>query len=312
MEFKILILGWSNFVQRKVFPSLKANKRIKNISVASKHLFEKNSDVLDCVYQDYIEALDRFDGEIIYISATNQEHDSLLIESLNRGFHTIIDKPAILKESTKTMIQKQKYRNLLVCEALYFKHHRAWDFVTNYFTNSCLPDMINIDFLIPSPSESNFRQKFSPISGAIADMGIYVLSSASSFWDNEIKGISGYQIKNRMGISQYFSACIRYKNDKLLTATCGFGFNYKHQISFSNSKDTIEFQRPFSLPSNVLPKITKKNSNTEENINLETDNSCVSFFNDVLKDLELGIVSHHRNNVIVNFDLLKILDERLS
>ena len=112
MKFKILILGWSSFVQRKIFPSLEVNKRIKNISVASKHLFEINTGNFECVYKDYIEALERFDGEIIYISATNQEHDSLSYWSLNRGFNVIIDKPAILKESTKTIIQKQKYRNL--------------------------------------------------------------------------------------------------------------------------------------------------------------------------------------------------------
>ena len=140
----------------------------------------------------------------------------------------------------------------------FFKHHSAWDFITDYFNKNNSPKLINIDFLIPSPHQSNFRQKYAPISGAVADMGIYVLNSANSFWDDQIDEISGYQIKNEQGITQYFSTCIRYKNNQLLTANCGFGFNYHHKISFSNSIDTLEFQRPFSLPANVLPQITKE------------------------------------------------------
>ena len=53
MEFKVLILGWSSFVQRKVFPSLKANKKIKNISIASKHLFKNKLEGFDFIYSNY-------------------------------------------------------------------------------------------------------------------------------------------------------------------------------------------------------------------------------------------------------------------
>ena len=167
--------------KEKYFHHLKQTKKIKNISIASKHLFKNKLEGFDFIYSNYYEALNSFDGEIIYISATNQEHDKLLIESLNRGFHTIIDKPAILNETTKMIIQKQKFSNLLVCEALFFKHHSAWDFITDYFNKNNSPKLINIDFLIPSPHQSNFRQKYAPISGAVADMGIYVLNSANSF-----------------------------------------------------------------------------------------------------------------------------------
>jgi hypothetical protein len=138
-----------------------------------------------------------------------------------------------------------------------------------------------------------------------------VLNSLPSSWDHQIEDITGYKIKNKLGITQSFSACIRYKNDKLLTANCGFGYDYKHQISFSNSIESIEFERPFSLPSNVLPKIIKRNANTEVNIDLQTDDSCVSFFDSVLKDLELGLILNHRNKVITNFNLLKYLNESL-
>ena len=105
---KLLIIGYSSFVRRRIEPSLKKNKLFDYCISSKSNKINKNKKIL---FNNYEEALKKFVPEIVYISTVNSLHYSYAKKILNKGFNIIIDKPATLNiKTTKTLskIAKKK------------------------------------------------------------------------------------------------------------------------------------------------------------------------------------------------------------
>ena len=83
---KLLIIGYSNFVKKRLIKSIKKNKKI-DYRICSKTKISK-----DIYYKDYLEGLN-FKPDIIYISLTNHLHYKFAKIFLKRGYNVIVDKP---------------------------------------------------------------------------------------------------------------------------------------------------------------------------------------------------------------------------
>ena len=87
---KVLILGYSNIVRKRVLSVLK-EKKIK-IFIASKS-YKKKIPGIRRQFQSYENALKKCKPNIVYISLPNSKHYEWAKKSLNRKYNTIIDKP---------------------------------------------------------------------------------------------------------------------------------------------------------------------------------------------------------------------------
>ena len=106
LKTKLLIIGYSSFVRRRVEPSLKKNKLFEYCISSKSNKINTNKKIL---YNNYEEALKKFAPEIVYISTVNSLHYDYAKKFLNKGFNVIVDKPVTLNiKAIKTLL---KYSN---------------------------------------------------------------------------------------------------------------------------------------------------------------------------------------------------------
>ena len=99
---KILIIGYSSFVRRRVIPSLKKNKNIKYCICSKSNKIDFKNKIL---FNRFEEGLKKFNPNLVYISTVNSLHYRYAKSVLNKGFNVIVDKPVTLEiKKTKLSI----------------------------------------------------------------------------------------------------------------------------------------------------------------------------------------------------------------
>ena len=100
---KILILGYSSIVERKVLPALTKVEKITEIEIAS--LSKESIHGITKVYKDYDLALSDSDAELVYISLPNSFHFEYLEKSIKHNKNVIVDKPFLINFEEYTQIK---------------------------------------------------------------------------------------------------------------------------------------------------------------------------------------------------------------
>ena len=153
---KVVILGYSSIVKRRVLPALKKIKKLRfeicSTSSSRQYIGESKW------YRDYREALDSSDSEIVYISLPNSKHFKWARKALLGGFHVIIDKPATtnLKETLK-LIKIAKMKKKILAEALVYDYHKQISKALKLTGKTKSLKGIHANFCIPAPSKNNIR-----------------------------------------------------------------------------------------------------------------------------------------------------------
>ncbi len=101
---KILILGYSDLVQRKVIPAIKKIKNLK-FDIASRSKKEQNTGH-QYWFNDYFKAINQSDADIVYISLVNSQHYKLALKCLKCLKNVIVDKPITLNIKHTTNLLK--------------------------------------------------------------------------------------------------------------------------------------------------------------------------------------------------------------
>ena len=109
---RLLILGYSSFLKRRVIPAIKKIKQIK-YSICSKsskiNLKEK------VLFNDYDKALAKTNSTIVYITLINSLHFKYAKKALEKGFNVIVDKPITTSlNETKKLLTIAKKKKLLL------------------------------------------------------------------------------------------------------------------------------------------------------------------------------------------------------
>ena len=93
MKKKILILGFSSFVQRRIIRSLKKIKNLEFFICSKSYKIESSKRIF---FNDYQKALKTKSFDYVYISLTNNLHYKYAKIALNLGHNVIVDKPITL------------------------------------------------------------------------------------------------------------------------------------------------------------------------------------------------------------------------
>ena len=154
---KILILGYSDLVQRKVIPAIRKFKNVKyDIASRSKNEHKVGQEIW---FRDYSEAIKRSDAEIVYISLVNSKHYKYALKSLNSLKNVIIDKPITLSlKHTQKLLKIAKQKKLLISEALVFNYHKQFYLIKKIINKNKINfDNIIMQYCIPKPLKNNFK-----------------------------------------------------------------------------------------------------------------------------------------------------------
>ena len=278
---KVLILGYSNIVRKRVLSVLKEKKI--TLFVASKSYKQKIPGIKK-QFKSYEHALKKCKPNLVYISLPNSEHFFWAKRSLNYKYNTIVDKPITSNEKqlNELIYISKKYKKLLV-ESTFFNYHIQMKQIIKMHKYDRFKKIYS-QFVIPKPHRKSLLMSKKFHGGVLMDMGPYISSVSRLFNLTTIlnKKIKIKKNKEKLIISLRF--LINFKEGKY-NGVFEFGGKYKNQIKISSKNKSSIINRVFSPPDNEslnLKLISKKNKKI---IKLKADNCFRNFFIEILKIL---------------------------
>ena len=276
---KVLILGYSNIVKRRVLSVLKEKKI--DIYIASKS-YKKKIPGIKKQFKSYEQALKKCKPTIVYISLPNSKHFEWAKKSLNYKYNTVVDKPITSNEKQlDELVELSKKNKRLLVESIFFNYHLQMKKIIRVYKND-IHKKINARFIIPKPDKKSILISKNLQGGVLMDMGPYISSIPRLFKLKKLinKKIKIKKNKDKLVISIKFSMSFE---EGSYDGFFKFGGKYKNQIIVSNKKTKSYISRVFSPPHNeklILSLISKKKKKI---IKFNKDNCFQNFFSEVLK-----------------------------
>ena len=130
MSIKILFLGNSAILQRRILPAIKLLTGVEYEICSKRSRLDNKKKIL---YNNYVEAIKSTNAEIVYISLKNKDHFKYAKLSLMHNKHTIVDKPIVLNSrQLKILLKISKLKKKLISESLVFNFHKQYNFLDKY------------------------------------------------------------------------------------------------------------------------------------------------------------------------------------
>ena len=291
---KILILGYSNLVKRKILPVFRKYKI--NYSIASKSQLITDK-FCKLKFKCYNEALNNSKADIVYISLANINHFFWAKKALEKNYHVIVDKPITLNlKQTKKLITLAKKKKKLISESIFFNHNIQYKVLNNLISNQKI-DHININFVYPYPHKRKILISKNAGGGIILDALPYVAAIARIYCKTSISKIYKIIKKSKDNLPTKCNLLFKFKN---CTMSCylSFGIEYDNQVTFFTKNMKIKINRAFSVPSNTNMIIKYYYLNLKYKKKFITDNSFKNFFFEILKDLKNNKFYRYHSSIL--------------
>jgi predicted dehydrogenase len=312
---KLLIVGYSKIVEKKVLPALAEVKIIDQIDVASVSRFNKASNDINVrgkVFDNYEEAFEYSKAEVVYVSTINSLHGELSLKALEKGFHVIVDKPSFLTaDETRTIVSIAKSKNLCLAEASVFAAHPQVEKVKTLFKEAgSEPEKIVGVFTIPPfPDIDNFRYIPKLGGGVIYDLGPYAMVPGRVFFESEPINVKVVVTERHQetDVDIAFSVLATYPKNKVLIGHFGFNGAYYNQLTVLGKDVSIDIPVPFTTPFNLENTLNTNIKNVRKEIVVEAANSFSKYFEGVLTDIKEQCFHHHLEVLISDAKVMQMI-----
>ena len=289
-RIKLLIIGYSKFVEKRLINSLKKIKKI-DYRICSKS--KKNKIIY---YKNYLEGLN-FKPDLVYISLTNHLHYKYAKFFLNKGFNVIVDKPITdsLKK-TLELVKIAKSKNLLLSEATLFNYHHIFKKILKILGGKKNIELLQSNFNIPQIR--SLKSINTTKSDCFMDMSPYAAALIRSYINQKNLQIN-FDYKKFPGSKNIQSFYI-FASDQKIRYFGNFSHNreYLSQIIFySKRKIVFLTHQAFALSPLKNIKIIVKEKNEYKKVLIKKDDCILNYFKEVLK-------STNNNNFLRFYNLL--------
>ena len=276
---RVLILGYSNIVKKRVLSVLKEKKFA--IYIASKS-YKKKIPGIKKQFTSYEQALKNCKPSIVYISLPNSKHFVWAKRSLNHKYNTIVDKPITSnKKQLAELIDLSKKNKRLLVESTFFNYHVQMKKIINIYKNDRYKK-IYAKFIIPKPDKKSILLSRKLQGGVLMDMGPYISSIPRLFNLKNLKKKKIQITKNKQKLVISIKFFINFEEGEY-QGIFKFGGKYSNEIKISNGSKKSLIKRVFSPPDNeflFLKTISKKKKKV---VKIKKDNCFKNFFIEVLK-----------------------------
>lgn len=263
---KILFIGYSNVLKKRILPVLDKLDFIDSVCIA-KFFDQPWDDFYKSVskpvelFNNYKDAISKSNASIAYITTTNNSHFIWAKETLNAGMHTIIDKPAtVYFHETKELIQMARDRQLLVSESTVYLYHPQLDLIKNIIKmNNSTPKLLTVHFSFPPMDGNNFRYNKELGGGAFLDTCPYAVSIGRFFFDGvpeQCNYLENTALADGLEIS--YSLLLKYSNGRALIGHFGFNTEYVNRLNVLGEQICVDVERIFTIPDSMSNQIKIK------------------------------------------------------
>lgn len=291
----ILFLGYSNLVKGRILPIL-AKAGFDAVSIAKYQGQPWDEDYKKCglpvtCYDNYEEGLNSFKGNLVYISTVNSTHTEYARLSLNKGFNTIVDKPATLTLNKATeLIELARSKGIFLGEStVYLMHPQLQTIKDIYAKNGDAPKLLTVYFTMPPFAPNNFRYQKSLGGGAIMDTAPYAVSVGRYFFGEKPTKVSCVISETQEdGLDIEYSLLMSYPDGKTMVGHFGFNTEYANQVHIMGTRTNVLVNRIFTIPDNMENELVVNHLNQVFTVKTPSGNNFELYLNNVLGILEKG------------------------
>jgi predicted dehydrogenase len=282
MKKKILILGYSNFVQRRVLKSLKKINGLEIYICSKSHDLDNKKKIL---FNDYESALSAKKFDFVYISLINILHYKYALKALKKGFNVIVDKPISIQYShTEKLLEIAKNKKLFLYELTVFNYHIVYNKILEILGGKNKIESIHANFNIPQNKSLKSMKLLK--NSCDYDMAPYAASIIRIFFSKNFKInkiIKNFYNKPYKKIVKNFSFLISFK-EKVFFGNFAVSKEYISNIIFFSKDKIIEVpHQAFALPCNKYINLILKHKNRKVKIRYKND-YIQDFFSQILNN----------------------------
>tara|TARA_B100000795_G_C22800537_1_gene441667 strand:- start:503 stop:1426 length:924 start_codon:yes stop_codon:yes gene_type:complete len=293
IKTKILILGNSSFVQRRVLKSLKKIRNLDIILCSKSSKINKENLVF---FNDYKKAIRSF-PTLVYISLINTLHYKYAKFALENKCNVIVDKP-ITKNLTlsRQLVTIAKKNKLLIAEATVFNHHNVYKKIIKLIGGVNKITHIQSNFNIPIVKKIYDVRKRDD--DALMDMSPYVAAIVRIFFNREYQiDIKKITYKNTKYVKSFYIFC---KNKKIsYFGNFGSEKEYISEIRFFSNKNIVSINhQAFAIPADTNVPVSFKEKNKIRTINFSKDDAIKNFIQECLQAIKLKKYDMYYKNIL--------------
>lgn len=241
MTMRVLVLGHSSIVRRRVLAALRAQPAVTGIAIASRQAVAAPEPGID-YYVGYGAALAAAAWDLVYLSLPNALHATWARAALERGCHVLVDKPAFLhRQEARECLDLAERSGLLLAESVVWDAHPVWDELEHLRAQfDCRWTHIAATFCFPPFPPGNFRYDPALGGGALFDLGPYAVSCARRFLGTPPQELTARILSRhpQTGVDTAFTLLARV-GEVGMTGQFGFTSAYNNRVELIG--DTASF-----------------------------------------------------------------------
>jgi predicted dehydrogenase len=310
---KILILGFSSIVERRVLPALDRIEAIEKVDIASRSSNKgDNSSFLKKgeFYEDYAKALKETDADLVYISLINSLHGHWAEAALKAGKHVVVDKPAFLSlVETERMVKMADQASLCLAEAIVIRDHPQFGVLRDLIVANGEASRLAAVFSVPSFPISNFRNHADLGGGVLLDMGPYVATLGWNFFNRPPEEVVCRVISRHpeTNVDTAISVLVCYPDSGSFVGHFGFGTEYQNRITVVGEKLALTLDRVFTIPPDFENKVYVNRQNEQSTIVCSAADTFELFFSRLIKSIQLNDWSEFSRDIMRNISFRELM-----
>jgi predicted dehydrogenase len=289
---RLLILGYSSIVERRVIAAAAKIAAIDEISIASKSRPQpSNWPNAGRFFDDYEAALSESNSDIVYLSLPNAMHEHWVMKALAAGKHVIVDKPAMIAlPATERAVQEARRNNRILAEATVFGFHPAFETLTEFLSEHGPLNCAVAQFIIPPLPIANFRNHRELGGGCLLDMGPYaagtmrILGGGSP---SHVTALAGSR-HPETGVDMGFSVQARLANGGIFSGQFSFEGEYQNRLLVVAGSGSVLIERVFSPPADHRMEWRRRVRNVESVVTSEGADTFARFLESVAHAIASG------------------------
>ena len=278
---RLLILGYSSIVERRVIPAAANVEAITEISIASKGRPQPDGwPKQGRFFNDYAAALRDHDSDLVYLSLPNAMHEPWVMEALAAGKHVVVDKPAMMTlAASERALDAARRANRIVAEATVFGYHPQFEALAAFVAEHGPPTQAAAQFIIPPLSIGNFRNHRELGGGCLLDMGPYAAATMRILGGgpaSEITALAGGR-HPETGVDMGFSVLARLGNGGAFSGHFSFEGEYQNRLLVVGRSGSVLIERVFTPPADHQMEWRRRARNVDDVVTFEPADTFARF-----------------------------------
>lgn len=289
---RLLILGYSSIVERRVLPAAAKVAAIEQISIASKSRPRPASwPKQGLFFDDYEAALLGSGCDLVYLSLPNALHEHWVMAALAAGKHVVVDKPAMTTlAASERAVREARRVNRLVAEATVFVYHPQFEALAAFVAATGPLTQVAAQFIIPPLPIGNFRNHAEMGGGCLLDMGPYAAATMRILGGDgacDVTALAGGR-HPETGVDMGFSVLARLGNAGAFCGQFSFEGEYQNRLLVVGRSGSVLIERVFTPPADHQMEWRRRVRNVDDVVTFEPADTFARFLEAVTSAIAGG------------------------